>query len=137
MSIRSVFFSSVVWFTTVDLGNLKLLIELVAIDCTHPNCASSWSITICTEFITEEIFIDTFLLALMIKVQYNVTLFGFYFIFLEYEHIAFYWFLHWIFLYLEYLLMNDSSLVFIYYLEVSHTNNFSYILYPNCYLSQT
>ena len=54
MSIRLDVFTSFLSSTTLSLGDLKSLIELVAIDSTHPNWASSWSFICCAEVIKKE-----------------------------------------------------------------------------------
>ena len=59
VSMRSDSFSLVVNSSTSILGDLKSLIELVAIDSTHPNWASSWSIIFSAEVIKRRIFKHT------------------------------------------------------------------------------
>ena len=56
VSMRSDSLSVVVCSSTSILGDLKSVIELVAIDSTHPNWASSWSIIFSAEVIKKGIF---------------------------------------------------------------------------------
>ena len=54
MLIKSKLLGSVVTSFATTLGDLKSLIEFVAIDSTHPNCASSWSNSFGAEVIREK-----------------------------------------------------------------------------------